>query len=146
MPTDLNRQMYSEAHKECVAVIRSSTENYDKNLITISSAFLAIPIALVRQVSATKPLVGSPIFYVASVCFVATILFVLISYQMGSKVQRCRMNDLKEYYLDEKDEAFNRKSSWSRWLAIVNTMSGLCFLSAVIFTVIFVHMNLGKFQ
>ena len=142
---EANRQLYSDAYKECVAVIRASTDNYDKTLITIASAFLAVPIALVRQVTTTKPLAGSGTFYLASGFFVLTILCVLMSFQLGNKVQRCRFVDLKEYYLDEIDEALNRKSIWSSVLSGVNFLSGLLFFAGVSFTVLFVYRNLGRF-
>jgi hypothetical protein len=145
-PTDRDRQAYSDGYKECVATIRNSSDNYDRNLITIAIAFLALPIALIRQVSATKPFLHPVLYLLAAVSFVGTILSVLLSYQLGNKVQRCRLADLKDYYLDGLDAAFDRKSFWSRALTLVSVVSGILFFTAIVLTVTFIYRNLGSFQ
>jgi hypothetical protein len=145
-PSERDRQAYSDAYKECVATIRSSSDNYDRTLITIASAFLALPVALIRQISTTRPLEHSRLYLSATAGFVLTILSVLFSYQLGNKVQRCRLVDIKEYYLDGADEALDRKSLWSRGLSITNAVSGVFFVVAIMLTVVFIYLNLGSFQ
>lgn len=145
-PTELNRQLYNDAYKDCVAAIRSSSDNYDRNLITISSAFIAVPFALIRQAGGNKPLVGPINLYLAEGAFLLTILLVLLSFQLSAKVNRVRIFVLKSYYLDQDDKALTKETKWSSCLTVVNAGSGLTFFIAVILTAVFVYRNLGRFQ
>lgn len=144
MATENDRKLYDSAYKECVAAIRNSIDAYDKNLITISSAFLALPVALFHQPS-IRTLVGSADLYLAMGGFVATILCVIVSFSVSTKVQRCRLKDIDDYYLQGKEEAFNRNSYWSTFLTVLNVLSGAFFFAAALLIAIFTYRNLGSF-
>jgi hypothetical protein len=145
-PEERNRQLYSEARKDCIAAIRNSSENYDRNLITISSAFIAIPFALIRQVSGGKALMGATNFYFAAAFFLLTILLVVGSFQLGAKVNRCEIPRLRKYYIDGDNSALENTTGWSKSLAATNIASGLSFVTAILLTAIFVYRNLQRFQ
>jgi hypothetical protein len=144
---EIRRKLYDDCHKECVSAIRNSMEAYDRNLITISSAFIAVPAALIRQIEGIQQKLIGPInFYFALGCFVLTIVSVIASYMLSSKTLYIRIQDAQDYYLNQIESALNRKSRWSQSLTIVNVMSGIFFLCAIVLTAIFVFRNLGRFN
>jgi hypothetical protein len=144
---EIRRKLYDDCYKECVSTIRNSTEAYDRNLITISSAFIAVPVALIHQIEGVSyKLRGSINFYFALSCFVLTITSVLASYMLSAKTLNQRIYDAHDYYINQIEGAFNRKSSWSRVLSVVNVLSGLFFFSAIVLTAIFIYRNIGEFH
>jgi len=93
-----------------------------------------------------KALIGPLNFYFAMGGFVLTILCVIISFSLSTMVQRCRLEHIDDYYLKEKEEAFNRNTLWSKLLTVVNVLSGSFFFAATVLIVVFTYRNLGSFK
>lgn len=142
---DVRTQLHGEAYKECVGSIRSSMEAYDRNLITISSAFVALPVTFLRQLIGNKKFTGPINFYSSLGCFVITILIVTASFLLSAHVLTCELKNINDYYLHNDEDALDRKSWKKNLLSMFNISSGIVFGVGVLLMAVFLYRNIRSF-
>ena len=119
----------------------SNAESYDRNLLSLSTAFLGLSLVFLKDINNYKSTICRPmlatswgLFALAVVCTIGSIL----TSQAG--LAR-RLFDAEQYYIEGKEEFFNRPSihaSGTQWL---NRTSAISFILAIILTVAFVVVN-----
>jgi hypothetical protein len=135
-------------HADFVAEIRkreiSSSENFDKSVLTFSSAGLALSVGFlkdfvpIRQASAAWALYGSWTLFTLSTCM--TMGSFLLSMWALRSVDR----KAYRYYIECDDAAFDEKDPLNRLTVILNHASGISFVFAMVLTVAFISTNLER--
>lgn len=136
----LHADFVGEIHKREI----SSSENFDKSILTFSSAGLALSIGFLKDFVpiqvATAPwaLYGSWFLFSLATC--ATMGSFLIS-----GVALAKQKDLAyKYYIESDEGAFSRVNFWDRLTRVMNYASGGAFLLAMVLSVAFISINLEK--
>jgi len=136
----LHADFVAEIHKREV----SSSENFDKSILTFSSAGLALSIGFLKDFVpiqiATAPwaLYGSWILFSVAICTTMGSFLV-------SGVALAKQKDLAyKYYIEADEDAFTRVNLWDRHTRVLNYVSGGAFLLAMVLSVAFISINLEK--
>lgn len=123
---------------------RSGSEEYDKAILTLSSGFLAISIAFVKDVVPLAHIVWMPALIISWMLFAAAVLSTLISFVVSQHAYDVQKRNLDGYFLHNVEEACNRPNRLATVTTVLNYFSGLCFVAAVILTIVFASANFKR--
>lgn len=135
-------------HADFVAEIRkrelSSSENFDKSILTFSSAGLALSVGFLKDFIPIQLACAGWTLYASWVLFTVATCATMASFLASSKALSDHERFGAQYYMEGNDSAFNQKSRWNEVTVWLNYLSGASFLIAMILTVAFISMNLEK--
>ena len=126
--------------------IKSSTESFDKYMLTFSSGALALSLAFIKDTVPLKTAVWIPSLLLSWGAFVLCIVTTLVSFRFSIKALENTIPALNEYYLQGKQDAFNRhlKSWWSKAIDCCTVGQIVFFALGVILTMAFVVANVWE--
>ncbi|MBW2187406.1 MAG: hypothetical protein JRG71_13725 [Deltaproteobacteria bacterium] len=137
-------EIYDSFRDELYKRQLSNTENYDKSILTLSSAGLAISLTFLRSV---VPLESAEYLWLAKaswICFLVSIILSLIAYLISNAAISKQLSIAEDYYVNKIQSAFNQKNILSELNNMLNYAVGLLFGLAIIAIVIFVTLNLKQ--
>ncbi|WP_147330454.1 MULTISPECIES: hypothetical protein [unclassified Duganella] len=122
----------------------SSSENFDKSILTYSSGGLAVSLTFLKDFIPIKEASGAFLLYGSWLFFVIATGVTITSFLVSYKAQENSLFCAQKYYLEGLEDYFNRKSWCDHVTKWFNIISGIAFVLALIFTSIFVSINLDK--
>jgi len=132
-------ELYQKTREDLLKRQLSNNENFDRSILTLSSAALALSVAFLRGANSHNCF---PILVLAWVGFVATIIMTVVSY-LASQTGIARQLDLAErYYLKNDDSALAAKNCAADWTDRCAYASATSFVLAIILLLIYFAMNL----
>lgn len=135
-------------HADFVAEIRkrelSSSENFDKSILTFSSAGLALSVGFLKDFIPIQLACAGWALYASWVLFTVATCSTMASFLASSKALSEHESFGYRYYMEGDENAFSQKSHWNGITVRLNYLSGASFLIAMILTVFFISMNLEK--
>ncbi len=139
-------ELYDRHRDKVWEDIKSGTENFDKYMLTFSSGALALSLAFIKDVVPLGKAVWIASLMGSWIAFVFCILVTLMSFQCSIKALESTIPALNEYYLQRKEDAFNRhlQSFWSRAVGWCTLGQVIFFALGVIFTMTFVIANVRE--
>lgn len=138
------RSLYDKYWAEGQTRMRSSSENFDKSILTYSSSGLAISLTFLKDFVPIKNAIWPSILYSSWVCFVLATGLTILSFLISYKAQELSVS-FAEKYLIEGDDAFYNKITWrDKFIKWSNIVSGAAFVIALIATSVFVGLNLDR--
>jgi hypothetical protein len=145
-PTESEKRLaqYAERHNKAWDDIKSSTQDYDHNLLTFSSGALGLSLAFIKDIVPFGQAVWMRLLYASWIAFAMSILVTVASFQISIAAQKCHLVFLREYYLQGKQESFDKESFWSKMLDYCTFVAGTLFLAGLICTVAFACKNVGR--
>jgi len=120
----------------------SNTENYDKSILTLSSAGLAISLTSLNFFVPAGAVEWLCLVVVSWWCFFAAVSLSLIAYLVSNAAINKQLEIARDYYVNRLKSAENKKnllSTVNNWL---NRLVGLIFIMAIGSLVLFVTINL----
>ncbi|GEM_PF-1878763 len=140
------QKAYEDYVKENLPSFRSSFENFDKALLSLSSGALVLSLTFIKDI---VPLPYLKIIWVLGLSWLAylwAIISVLQSLRVAPKSHEERFEYAYEYFVNNRDEFYNKvgpkQKSLNRW----NANSWMAFLIGLILTVIFSWWNLSSYK
>ena len=136
----LSDQLNAELNKREL----SNAENFDKAILTYSSAGLAFSLAFLKDFLPITKASWGWLLYCSWILFTLSIIVTIISYitsQLGIKKERDKG---ERYYRDKIEEALKEKNIFVPLTERLNYGSGIIFVLAVVFTTLFVSINLER--
>lgn len=138
------RKLYSDHAKQTWTDIQSSTDSFDKSLLTISSGALGLSLAFIKDIVPLSQAVWLPSLYISWAAFVICILVTVFSFRLSVAALNEHLGHLQKYYLDEKQEYLNMKSCYSMLLTVFTWAAAISFLAGVVSTVLFCFVNVWR--
>jgi hypothetical protein len=140
---DKRRQDLYDAHlKQTWQDIQSSTDDFDKNLLAVSSAALGFSIAFIKDIVHLPTASWHSVLFASWLLFVACIVITVFSFRLSVAALNKHLEYLHCYY-ENKDEKFLTKKStagivlnWFTWAAAA------CFFAGILCTIAFCVKNL----
>lgn len=140
-PKEPTREEIQKEIDDVYTTINEDQGEYDKQLLTLSSGFLAVSLAFIKDI---VPLKEAEYLWVLNLSFILLafcIMLVLFSYQFSI----AGLFKAKEYWdnqlVGKKDIEF--PYGYARHIKLVNRISGVLFLMGVSSLVLFVILNLN---
>jgi hypothetical protein len=137
------RRIYDNYVDEVKKRQLSSSENYDKAILTYSSGGLALSLAFMKDFVKGKAAVFPETLYASWVLFALAIILTVLSFLLSYFVQEKSIKDAEDYYLNGDESARNRGSNLDCWIRVSNVLCGLFFICAIGVTVFFTIKNLS---
>jgi hypothetical protein len=134
-------ELYQATRTELLAKQFSNSEAYDKAVLTLSSAFLGVSLAFIKDAAQGEPLAYPWLLVVSWAAFALAIVAAVVSFQTGNIAIDVQLVRAERYY-KQKDETAYPKTSFARFNEFVNWASGILFVIGVILTIVFVSANL----
>ena len=134
-------KIYDEYRRELTVKQNSNSENYDKNILTLSSAGLGLSLAFIKDIVPRQEMTDQGTLLLSWLFFGLAIIATLVSFQFSQLAIQAALNDAVEYYINRKDEFRSRECAWARWTGRLNWASGVLFVLATLTTAIFVARN-----
>ncbi|WJD87049.1 hypothetical protein QRD25_18640 [Serratia marcescens] len=122
----------------------SNTDNYDKNILTLSSAGLALSLTLLKDIVSKEGPVCVFFLYASWVLFGLAILSTISSFLISNKALVKQLAIAERYYLNGEPSALNEKNIWGQITSVVNWFSGGFFILAIISVILFGSFNFSK--
>ncbi|NPE56467.1 hypothetical protein HLB25_19530 [Dickeya dadantii] len=122
----------------------SNTDNYDKNILTLSSAGLAISLTLLKDIVSKEGPLLSFFLYSSWILFGLAILSTIASFLFSNKALAKQLSIAERYYIDGDNDAFTSKNRWGDFTSCLNWLSGSFFILAIISVIIFGLANFSK--
>ncbi|MCW8918475.1 MAG: hypothetical protein OQL08_06635 [Gammaproteobacteria bacterium] len=135
-------EMFNSLRDELLKRELSNTENYDKAILTLSSAALGISLTAIKFV---VPLDSSEHIWLLKfgwLLLLFSIVTSLSAYLMSNKAISIQLNNATDYYHKGINEAFNRKNIYTSINLFLNKATGIAFIAAISAIVAFVITNL----
>jgi len=139
------RDLYDAHLKQTWGDIQSSTDNFDKNVLAVSTAALGFSIAFIKNVGGAGQSVvhWKMVLVISWICLAACIVITVFSFRLSVAALNNQLNYLYEYYENKNQEFLKKKSiagialNWFTWGA------ALFFFVGIICTMVFCIRNAG---
>ena len=122
----------------------SNTDNYDKNILTLSSAGLAISLTVFKDIAPHGQTAYIWLLYSAWILFGCAILATIFSFLISNTALRAELEIAHKYYIEEDESVFGKISLKSKVLKWVNRFSGVFFVLAIISVITFGVINFDR--
>jgi hypothetical protein len=135
-------KLYDDHRKQAWEDLHSSTDNFDKSILTLSSGALALSLSFIKDIVPLGHAAWRLLLYLSWGCFGLCILLTVLSYQLGIRAQQEHLKNLPKYYLQRDEEAPKQRSLFWRLVEAFSWASAGLFALGLICTVVFCIKNL----
>ena len=140
---DRRQQLFDQLSAQARTDQQASSDSFDNNLLTYSSALLGLSLAFIKDIVPLSRAVWLPCLYVSWGLLALCILATIASFRFGIEAQKKQQDFLYEYYVNRKTEYFNKKSKWSIAVTVCAYIGAVTFFLAVVLTVFFSVRNVS---
>lgn len=134
-------RIYEKYRQDSLDRQLSNSESYDKTVLTLSSAGLALSVGLLNLLLPTSQIKYFLMLKMSWFCFSAAIILSLVAYRISNAAISKQLALAERYYIDGDEAAFSHKN----WLTVanrwVNRLLGIAFSIAIILVMIFASIN-----
>lgn len=145
VPTEERKKQYTDFLAETHKRELSGSENFDKSVLTLSSAGLGLSLTFLKDFAS----VGHDAFawlpwllYMSWIAFTLATLCTMASFLVSGKALECHKKLAYRVYMEGEDEAFAETNKWNAWTGRLNYASAGAFCTALILTTGFVISTL----
>lgn len=127
-----------------LANLKESYTQADNLVLTLSSALLGLSISFVKDVVPIQRIVSLPSLITSWILLSASILVILFSYFAAQSENATQIDYGHEYFVNRKEEFFNKKTRWSGWTVRCNRVAATCFVLGLALTIYFMSVNFSQ--
>lgn len=138
------RKVYADHVAEINKREVSSSENFDKAVLTFSSAGLALSVGFLKDFVPIQSATAPWTLYWSWALFTTATCATIVSFLVSSRALEAQKGRAHAYYMEGDDDALKRGNAWDRVTRVLNYTSGGAFLLAMILSVVFISINLEK--
>lgn len=135
------QDLYAKHAEQAWKDLQASSDDFDRNLLTFSSAALGLSLSFVKDFVPLKSAVYKPCLYGSWIAFASCILVTIFSFPISLQAQKAHVKHLQKYYLDNDPAYLDKPSLWSRGVTACSVLGGIFFLAGLAGTVIFAIEN-----
>jgi hypothetical protein len=141
-----NLELYGEHKKQAIENINSSTDSFDQNLLTLSSAALGVSLAFIKDIVPLDKAIWLWLLFTSWICFTGCILATLASFQVSIAAQKEFLKCLGRYYIDRAPEYLDKhlESRSAKLLTGLTWLAAAFFLVGLVSTLIFCVGNVSR--
>ena len=142
--SDEIRKIYADHVAEINKREVSGSENFDKAVLTFSSAGLALSVGYLKDFVPIQAAAASWTLYWSWALFTIASCATVISFLVSGHALEAQKGRAYAYYMQGDDGALERGNALDRVTRVLNYTSGGAFLLAMVLSVVFISTNLEK--
>lgn len=136
-----SKRLYELYRHELLARQRSNSEKYDAAILTLSTTFLGLSLAIIKEIVNIDGAKHVSLLYCSWALFCGAIVLTVLSFLVSQLAIDKQLDYAYNYYIKKLDEYRYNKSGFECALNVVNWGSGMFFIMAVLLTALFVAVN-----
>ena len=141
-PNKQNEELYAKFRDDCLTRQLSNTESFDKAIVTLSSAGLAISLTFFRYVIPVQLAEYLWLVKFSWALFILAIITSIIAYFVSNKAIDIQLNIAHKYYIENEEDAYNTNNGFDTFNKYLNISVAAFFCIAIIVFALFVTINL----
>lgn len=122
----------------------SNTENFDKAVLSLSTAFLGFSLAFLKDFTPFKEAVLAPLLPISWALFGLSIVATITSFFASQRGLAIQLEYAERYYLAGEESYLTKSNPAAAWTDRINYASAVSFVFAVIVTIVFTSANLAS--
>ena len=142
--TEARHKQHEEIKAEVEKRLVANADNFDKAILTYSSAGLALSLGFLKDFVPIAEATSAWLLYGSWVSFLLAVITTLLSYLTSQGAQRRQLDISVKYNLELKDDALTEVNWQQRLTELGSYVAGACFGIALIGSTLFVALNLHK--
>lgn len=123
---------------------QTSSDEFDKALLTFSSGALALSLAFIKDIVPLKAATVMCALYISWFAFSACIIATIFSFPCSIQAQKAHASYLYKYYIEGRREYLNKRSDWSTAVTICAALGSVFFVTGLVSTIIFAVVNIAR--
>jgi hypothetical protein len=143
MSDDANVTQWKDARTELLKRQLSNAENYDKAILTLSSAALGLSIGFLKDSFQLSYASNAWALYSSWYVLIGSIVLTIVSYQVSQFAIAKDLKRLYPFYFENTKDNEAPPTTAAKLVEILNGCSGLFFIVGIILTTFFVQTNIG---
>jgi len=145
-PTPEAKDLYSKHVVQAWADQQASSDSFDNNLLTVSSAALGLSIAFIKDIVPLENAEWLASLYVSWVSFGTCIMVTIASFQIAAMAQKEHSKYLADYYLKGDTSVLNKINPWAKLLPWCALAGSVLMLAGILATLTFAAHNVTHFK
>jgi hypothetical protein len=138
------KKLFDSYRDEILRRELSNSESYDKAILSLSSAGLAITLTLLQSIIKIETATSIELLFSTWICFGLSIIFTISSIMVSQKALSRQLYIAEDYYLNEIENAYDAKNVWANYTIYTIRASAICFVTAIICVIWFSISNLNN--
>lgn len=143
-PTENNQRIYERMRDELIISQRSNSDNFDKAILSLSSAGLGITIAFISNLIDLSKANLIIVLYLAWILFILAIISTVISFLVSQRGIDQQLVMAEQLYIYNKQVDQDRVTRISGWVNKLNILSAIAFIRALLLIIVFSITNIAK--
>jgi hypothetical protein len=140
---DVERQkLYADCRNDLLKRQLSNSENFDRSVLSLSSALLAGSIAFIRPSGVGAGTDHAAILGWSWVALGAAIMITMVSFLVSQMAIARQLEFADDYYRRKQDGALTATNDPAKWTERLNILAGAAFLAGVGLTVWFAILSI----
>lgn len=144
MENDVRKQMHDAHRAELLKRQLSNSENFDRSILTLSSAALGLSVAFIKSIVDVPEACHLWLLIASWCCFAFAIISTLLSYHVSQWGIGRDLALSERYYLKQDDEARNEKNHFATWNDWLGYASAVLFVVGIVALILFASVNLTE--
>ena len=136
-----DKEIYENLRNELLRRDLSNTENYDKSILTLSSAALGLSIASINSIIPLDTAKEICLLKLGWVLLLTSTISSLAAYLISNKGISKQIGYAEKYYLDGDEKYFDKPNIYTKINYALNISTGLIFILGMISIVYFIIDN-----
>jgi hypothetical protein len=138
-----NQRLYERTREELITSQRSNSENYDKSILTLSSAALGISITFISTVIELRYAIYKGLLFLSLAFFCFAIINTIYSFIISQTGIKFELKRAEKYYLKNVDRVISTKNKYAKYVDCQNIASGILFVFGIISFLVFMYININ---
>jgi len=139
-----NQRVYERMRDELLISQRSNSDNFDKAILSLSSAGLALTLTFISNLIDLSTAQILFLLYSTWVLFILAIISTLISFLASQKGISKQLDIAEKIYLNNEPVDEKKIKRIASWVNYLNIFSVVVFILALIFLIIFSITNISR--
>ena len=139
-----NKRIFEAARDHLNDAQIKNSESFDRAILTLSSAGLALTLSLTKVVVSIDEAVYLCALHLAWGCFSLAIISTILSFLSSNKAIAKEREHIYEYYINENNKYENAENTWGIITYRLNRLSAIVFIIGMLSTVTYVWANTQK--
>jgi hypothetical protein len=141
MKDEERKKIYKEYKEEVHKREFSNSESFDKAILSLSSAGLAISLTYIKSIVPIEEAVYVKWLYATWILLGLSIISTITSFMTSQSSLKVQLKIAKDYYIDGNQDAINKENLYETATKLLNWVSGVIFISAIVSVIIFSIAN-----
>ncbi|MCA9030842.1 MAG: hypothetical protein KDA66_08545 [Planctomycetaceae bacterium] len=134
-----HQDLYQRTREDLLKRQLSNNENFDRSILTLSSAGLALSITFMRSITSHDWFVCLVFSWIG---FVTAIIVTIVSYLTSQKGISKQLELAERYYLRGNADALTERNFWAEWTDRLALISASAFVAGILLLLLFFSLNL----